>query len=402
MEYLLKLIAILSPILTFVLTIIELTLALRRLLSRDRKETDLAGLLLPWMATRKYVAPRTIKHKISPAEQFRRLMPWLLGFINLVLGPVSLAISLFISTGSRTGDLLVALALFSLWLLANVLVLLGWLIARRPQRNDPPRPTPRNAAPADRRYEAVRQAPRRRSTRVTDLLPPPFEWVTITAGWVEVKEHGAFDLPAFAIAKYPITNAQYKVFVEAGDGFRNPRWWDYSRAAQAWRTDNERPQNTGFGGDDLPRTNVTWFEAVAFCRWLGAQTGEDIMLPTEQQWQRAAQGDDRREYPWGNEEPNERLCNWANNVGRPTPVTQYPKGASPYGVRDMSGNVWEWCLNEYESGNTSLDGSASRVLRGGSWDYVNSDVLRATYRDNWVPDNGGSFVGFRCARSAFG
>jgi len=130
-KHVLTIIALISPILTFLLTVIELSLAIRRLLGRDRKETDLEGVLLPWMATRKYVAARTIKHKISPAEQFLRLMPWLLGFINLILGPASLVISLFVSTGSRNGDLLVTLALFALWLLANVLVLTGWLIARR-------------------------------------------------------------------------------------------------------------------------------------------------------------------------------------------------------------------------------------------------------------------------------
>ncbi len=425
MDVLVTIIAVLTPILIFFLTIAELILALRRLLRPDKKDTNLEGLFLPWMATRRYVAPPTIHHRIGPAEQFRRLAPWLLGVINLVLGPVALAVSVFVSTGSRRGDLLLTLVLFGLWLSANALVLLGLLIARPPKRNTRPPTPPANRAghplpqhsplpqgmtpppsqgvvQPDRRGQAAQRPPQLRVRRVTDLLPPPFEWVEIPAGRVEVEDQGTSTVAAFAIARYPITNAQYQVFVDAAEGYRNPQWWDYSREAQAWRAENKRPQDTAFAGDDRPRTNVTWYEAVAFCRWLSAQTGEGIMLPTEQQWQRAAQGDDGREYPWGNAEPNKRLCNWANNAGRTTPVTQYPDGASPYGVMDMSGNVWEWCLNEYESGITVLDGTQSRVLRGGSWCNSSTSYLRAAYRGFRFPVNWYYYFGFRCARSAPG
>lgn len=133
MEQALTVIAVLTPILTFLLTIIELVLALRRLLNDKRKKNDLEGILLPWMATRVHAALPTAKHPVNLAEQYTRLAPWLLGFVNLVLGPTALAVSLFLSTGSRSGDILVTLTLFAFWLLANGLVLVGLIVSRRMQ-----------------------------------------------------------------------------------------------------------------------------------------------------------------------------------------------------------------------------------------------------------------------------
>jgi hypothetical protein len=194
-------------------------------------------------------------------------------------------------------------------------------------------------------------------------LPPPFEWIEIPVGKVKLEAGGylktdtVFDVPAFLIARYPITNAQYAIFVGAG-GYRERKWWTHAgwqaREQQNW-TEPRYWQDKKWNGADYPVVGVSWYEAIAFCQWLGETTGEKIMLPTEQQWQRAAQGDDGRKYPWGNEKPNEQLCNFGGNIGHTTPVTQYPKGASPYGVMDMSGNVWEWCLTGYGTGSVSLD-----------------------------------------------
>src|SRR5690606_8543992 len=122
-----------------------------------------------------------------------------------------------------------------------------------------------------------------------------------------------------------------------------------------------------WNGADYPVVGVSWYEAVAFCRWLSEATGEAITLPTEEQWQYAAQGDDGRKYPWGDEWD----CTRCNNSVEPchsdgtTPVRQYEgPGDSPFGVVDMSGNVWEWTLTEYESGVNDLDGANNRVIRG--------------------------------------
>jgi formylglycine-generating enzyme required for sulfatase activity len=243
--------------------------------------------------------------------------------------------------------------------------------------------------------------------RVEDILPPPFEWCPIPKGFVTLEDAsaiggakgGKYEVAAFDMAKYPVTNAQYQVFVDAFDGYGDPGWWDYSEAAKAWRKQNAQPRKTEFPGDDLPRTNVCWYEAVAFCRWLSAQTDEKVMLPTEQQWQRAAQGDDNRTYPWGKQKPNKDLCNWNNEVGQTTPVTRYLKGASPYGVMDMSGNVWEWCLTAWETGEAALDGTDVRWLRGGSWGNDDSDYVRAAVRGWNGPDLRNDLWGFRLARS---
>ncbi len=119
-----------------------------------------------------------------------------------------------------------------------------------------------------------------------------------------------------------------------------------------------------------------------------------ITLPTEQQWQRAAQGDDGRKYPWGNKF-DASLCNTQeSDIGQTTPVTQYSKGVSPYGVMGMSGNVWEWCLTKWKSGNINPQGSNRRVLRGGFW-YGTEHYARVASRLSSTPDLRGYVHGFR-------
>ncbi len=249
---------------------------------------------------------------------------------------------------------------------------------------------------------------------VLELLPQPFEWVDIPAGRVTlITEKGwaknyipegksrTFDVPAFSIAKYPITNAQYAKFVEAV-GYSRKQWWTdagWQAREQGSRAEPRYWRDSQWNGADYPVVGVSWYEAVAFCRWLAEATGEAVILPTEQQWQRAAQGDDGRTYPWGNQEPDERLCNFGGNVGHTTPVTQYPAGASPYGVMDMSGNVWEWCLTAVETGRNDLDGTDVRVLRGGSWDFSLSDLFRCGFRYWDDPRLRYYYWGFRLARS---
>jgi formylglycine-generating enzyme required for sulfatase activity len=242
---------------------------------------------------------------------------------------------------------------------------------------------------------------------------PPFEWCEIPAGKVTIEysetDHKTFDAPQFWIAKYPITNAQYQVFVNAQDGYGDPAWWAYSDSAKVWRRDNKRPQKTAFEGGDLPRTNVTWYEAVAFCQWLTARIyptpnhfpqaaqGVVITLPAEQQWQRAAQGDDKRIFPWGNEFDKTKCNTSESGIEKPTPVTQYPGGASPFGAMDMSGNIWEWCLTQHTTGQISLSGREHRIIRGGGWGHV-SAYSQVVYRSASYPILKNGLHGFRvCA-----
>jgi len=236
-----------------------------------------------------------------------------------------------------------------------------------------------------------------------ELMPKPFAWMDIPAGQVTLtdmggylKESTTFAVGVFQMSKYLITNAQFDVFVNHDDGYKNPAWWGFSDEAKAWRKDNPQPRNTAFAGDTMPRTNVSWYEAVAFCGWMSAQTGEAITLPTEQEWQWVAQGSDVREYPWGNTFDSNRCNTKESGIGKITPVTQYEgKGDSPFGVVDMSGNVWKWCLTSNTSGNTNLIGSETRIVRGGSWSSYAGGAC-ASYRDGDYPsyrdDNFGFFV----------
>ncbi len=137
---------------------------------------------------------------------------------------------------------------------------------------------------------------------------------------------------------------------------------------------------------------MSWFEAVAFCRWLSEQSDTQVLLPAEQQWQRAAQGDEAYRFPWG-DEFDRSLCNYSSRGT--TPVTQYPQGSSPFGVMDMCGNVLEWCLNEWATGNIGLEGARQRVLRGGSWHRTNIIELETTYRASNFPDFRVNNRGFR-------
>ncbi len=259
-------------------------------------------------------------------------------------------------------------------------------------------------------------APPKPRNRVLDLLPPPFAWIDIPAGKVTLEEGGylnasqTFDVPAFAIAKYPITNAQYAKFIDAG-GYSQKRWWtdagwdakakgmdwngkEWAETGKVW-TQPRLWTDAKWNGAEHPVVGVSWYEAVAFCQWLSEASGAPILLPTEQQWQRAAQGDQGLAYPWGNDFDAARCNTSESKLGTTTPVTQYAgKGDSPFGVTDMAGNVWEWCLTDYYAGNIEPEGTDVRVLRGGSWDG-NSQNARAAFRLRNYPDLRNFNIGLR-------
>jgi len=259
--------------------------------------------------------------------------------------------------------------------------------------------------------------------RLGDLRPgvgvkdglPDITWVKIPAR--DANGQGAFayqngrhkGLPDYWIAKYPVTYAQFQVFVDDPDGYRNPRWWR-EPVALARTNDRSEPSPQTWPIDNRPRERVTWYDAVAYCRWLTAKAqthpelllgdaaealhnGWRIRLPTEWEWEKAARGWQGWAYPWGekyeagraNVDETERK-DGPNCLGETSAVGIYPHGASPFGVLDMSGNVWEWCLNEYKiPANTQEGGNESRVLRGGSWHY-DPDLAAASFR-NWnLPD----------------
>ncbi len=205
-------------------------------------------------------------------------------------------------------------------------------------------------------------------------LPP--EWVEIPGGEFvmgEGREQHKVNLPAFYISRYPITNAQYKLFVEAG-GYRERKYW--TEAGWKWKKDRAEPERYGppFDLPNHPVVVITWYEAVAFCRWLSEEIGQEVRLPSEAEWEKAARGTDGREWPWGNEF-DAALCNVGDTrIGTTSAVGCFPGGASPYGVLDMAGNVWEWTRSLYseypyraDDGREDAEAGGRRVLRGGSW-----------------------------------
>jgi formylglycine-generating enzyme required for sulfatase activity len=197
---------------------------------------------------------------------------------------------------------------------------------------------------------------------------------------------------AFEIARFPLTNQQYHAFLDANPDHRAPEHW------------NNRTFPTGKANH--PVVNISWHDAVAYTAWLSQATGKQYRLPTEAEWEKAARGTDGRAYPWEGEFDAAK-CNVEGAIGDTTCVGVYLQGASPYGVMDMAGNVWEWCAdwydaNYYEKGEnhnpTGPENGTSRVVRGGSWNYP-LDNARAAYRYRNHPDYRYYNGGVRCART---
>ena len=129
---------------------------------------------------------------------------------------------------------------------------------------------------------------------------------------------------------------------------------------------------------------VAWYQAVAFCRWLSDRLGYEVRLPHEYEWEVAARYNDGRKYPFG-EEIDENKANYDSSVGQTTAVGMYPQGIQlNLGVYDLSGNVWEWCQNKVDNpAETDVDDSGeSRVLRGGSWNFLDYNVRAANRHYN--------------------
>jgi serine/threonine protein kinase/formylglycine-generating enzyme required for sulfatase activity len=201
-------------------------------------------------------------------------------------------------------------------------------------------------------------------------------------------------LSAYWVDETEVTNAQYRLCVEAGacDPPSIRTFYD----DPAWVND--------------PVVYVTWAKADAYCNWLAVETGWDVHMPTEAQWEKAASWDPiagvKYRYPWGDDDPTPALLNYQDSgLGRTTPVGSYPLGASPYGALDMAGNVWEWVADWYgqdyyavTDGAIDPTGPASgtqHVMRGGSYGY-SAHKARTTHRDAGTLRASGAGLGFRC------
>ena len=201
----------------------------------------------------------------------------------------------------------------------------------------------------------------------------------------EQPPHRVF-LDAFYMDKTEVTNAEYKRFVDA-TGHQPPAHW----------VDGQIPA----GQEDYPVVNVHKpDDAAAYAAWIGKR------LPTEAEWEKAARGTDGRVYPWGNSWDPTRANVLGSGRDGPAPVGSYPAGASPYGVLDMAGNVWEWCVDYYAadyyigSPLRNPQGPASgaySVVRGGSW-FDPPEYARCAFRYGLYTRRLFRNQGFRCVR----
>ncbi|WP_259406468.1 ergothioneine biosynthesis protein EgtB [Microbispora sp. H10885] len=245
-----------------------------------------------------------------------------------------------------------------------------------------------------------------------------FSMGTDTVAWAYDNERPAHrrHLPGYWIDRHPVTCGAYLRFVEDG-GYRDPRWWlpqgwewverSGVDAPLFWTRDGDTWWRLRFGREepvppDEPVQHVSWYEADAYARWAGKR------LPTEAEWEKACGG---REYPWGDAGPTDLAyrANLGHRAARPAPAGAYPAGASPYGVEQLVGDVWEWTDSwfqpypgfrsfPYREYSEVFFGETYRVLRGGSW-ATHPSAVRTTFR-NWdLPIRRQIFAGFRCARS---
>lgn len=280
-------------------------------------------------------------------------------------------------------------------------------------------------------------------------------WVWIEPGRFEMgrNDGNESDKPAhsvhikdgFFLGKYPVTNDEYALFLK-DKGYQTSRWW--SPEGLAWRSMNgadfeawfgalqkrrdqiqedwkpyfrpaEQPhfwRNEAFNSPNQPVVGVNWFEAEAYCNWLTARLAGQglawwpeqgaVHLPSEAQWEFAARRSEGRTYPWGENTPDEARANFNERLENTSPVGIYPAGATPDGLLDLAGNVWEWCRDPWDekaykkrpNGGGKPDGVGDpdrRCLRGGAW-YNAPRALAASSRGRlWAWDRNGN-AGFRC------
>ena len=253
-------------------------------------------------------------------------------------------------------------------------------------------------------------------------------FVKIEGGEYELEDIGKEPLPSFEIGKYPVTNAWFEEFIKAG-GYKNKDYW--SKEGRKWldHTKAEQPRlwnDRKWKCPNSPVVGVSWYEAYAFTRWLSLERkdGYEYRLLSEKEWQAVAGGLDGRKYPWGDKWDKRKCNNLEIKIEKTSPVGVFKEGNTPDGISDLSGNVWEWMLSDYDSRKELDDFAFDKemqelvekdkineylsklkekerhlpVLRGGSW-FARGVICRCADRYWLSPYFRFSYVGFRCART---
>lgn len=251
----------------------------------------------------------------------------------------------------------------------------------------PPPPTPTSAPSATPAPTQAGKTPSGAdliSVEMIDIPDGPFNMGSDADG-PDAKPPHQVQVADFKIDKFEVTNADFKKFVDA-TGYKS----DAEKSGdKPWSAFAE-------GKDNHPVVKVSWNDAGAFCKWAGKR------MPTEAEWEKAARGTDGLAYPWGNDWDPKKVNGKDSGLRGTTAVGSYPAGASPLGVMDMAGNVWEWTgsVADHYPGNTTtskLYGSALYIVRGGGWFDV-KEQLATYYRNSAVPTSANDDLGFRCAK----
>ena len=223
----------------------------------------------------------------------------------------------------------------------------------------------------------------------------------------EGKEAHRVTIRPFYLARYPVTNAQFRLFASDG-GYQKRRFW--TEAGWEWRTQTRHLRglidDPLWGIDNRPVVRITWHEAVAFANWLAARTRKPYRLPTEAEWEFAAAGTEQRRYPFGSQASPGTANARDAGIGQTTAVGIFPQDKTPEGLYDMGGNVWEWCSSlalsypyRPDDGREDLEAAGARILRGGAYESPRRE-MHSTYRRTANPQASVPLIGFRLAMDA--
>ena len=227
-------------------------------------------------------------------------------------------------------------------------------------------------------------------------------------------------LPAFRVSRYPVTNGQWSRFVSEG-GYTDSQWWMpvgwSARSAHGWTTPRFWSDTSWVGNQaNRPAVGVSWYEAVAYGRWLSSRLGYETRLCSEVEWEKAARGCERRMYPYGDQLDADAVH---ASDGEPVfdaaaPVGCYPGSASPWGVEDLVGNTYAWTTSRWgpteacpafrypyttADGREDIHSDDYRVVRGGSWNFPLRNT-RCSYRGKDRPGDAFNTLGVRLVAGA--